>query len=120
MNNYKISKNLTLKKLEKYKRKGYTICYIAGKISGLPHDKAEKNFKRAMKSLCARDSKLIAVSPMHINHNHDLSWEGYMKEDAKYLTFCTHIYFLSNWRKSRGAKFERECAKNWGITFLEV
>ena len=52
---------------------------------------------------------------MKLNHEHDKSWESYMREDLKALLDCTHIYMMKNWDTSRGAIIERNLAKDLNI-----
>jgi hypothetical protein len=46
------------------------------------------------------------VNPMKLNHQHDASWEAYMKEDIKALCDCEIVYLLRNYADSRGALLE--------------
>jgi hypothetical protein len=46
------------------------------------------------------------INPMKLNHQHDLTWEAYMKEDIKALCDCEAVYLLRNYSDSRGALLE--------------
>lgn len=82
--------------------------YISGKISGI-EEIAPLLFAEAEIELKKQGFKV--VNPLTINHDHDLSWESYMKEDIKEMCDCQAIYMLSNWYNSRGAIIEHDLAK---------
>lgn len=87
--------------------------YISGKISGLPHSVALKNFTNAEKSL--RNAGFIKViNPMTINRG-QLSWAQYMIEDLKILMTCSSIAILPDYHTSVGAKIELEFARKIGL-----
>jgi hypothetical protein len=81
--------------------------YISGQISGLPEAEALNNFAQAKRQLQRKCPDATIISPMHdIKHEHDKSWESYMKEDIGELLRCDTIAMLPNWGKSKGAKLE--------------
>lgn len=82
--------------------------YISGKISGI-EEIAPKLFCEAAYVL--RKQGFEVVNPITINHDHDLSWESYMKADIKEMCDCQAIYMLSNWYNSKGAIIEHDLAK---------
>jgi hypothetical protein len=91
-------------------------CYIAGKIGNLPvHDYTE-NFNNAEKEVT--DLGYFPISPIFLEHNHDKSWQSYMKEDIRALTLCDAVYCLRNWRDSQGATIEIELALKLGIKII--
>jgi hypothetical protein len=107
--------------------------YISGKISGLTTEEALNNFERAEKKLSENQWSLDSVydrpkrtfgsvnelvNPMKLEHNHNKSWEEFMKEDIGALLSCDAIYLLKNWGDSRGARIERAIALELGITIL--
>ena len=77
--------------------------YISGKISGM-EEKARELFLDAQKTL--EEAGFEAINPMALNHDHDKSWESFMKEDLKALLDCDAVYMLPNWKKSPGAIIE--------------
>lgn len=94
-------------------------CYISGKITGLEIDVAERYFERASQHV-ERKYDLQPVNPMkHVGHDHDKSWESYMKQDIKALLDCDYIFMMPNWKKSKGAIEERRIAKLMGIGIIE-
>ena len=89
--------------------------YISGKISGIENE-APKLFNDA--EILLKEQGFEVVNPMTINHEHDKSWLSYMKEDIKAMMDCDSIYMLNNWKKSKGAKAERDIARQLGFTIL--
>ena len=90
--------------------------YISGKISGLEYADAFDKFQAAERKL--REQGYEVVNPMTIEHNHDQSWEAYMRNDIKALCDCDAIFMLGNWKKSRGAKIEFYLATKLGIEVM--
>ena len=82
--------------------------YISGKITGLPYEEAFKMFDNAESKL--QTQLYEVVNPMKIIHEHDLSWESYMKEDLKAMLDCDAIYLLKNYKDSKGAMIEYKLA----------
>jgi hypothetical protein len=63
--------------------------YIAGKISGI-EEQAEKTFSFVENQLVLEGFDV--VNPMKLPHNHNKSWESYMKECIAALVYCDYIY----------------------------
>lgn len=93
-----------------------TKIYISGKISGLTETEAKLLFENAEK-VCI-EMGYEPVNPMKLNHNHDKSWEAYMKEDIIALMGCDSIYMLSNWRHSKGAVVEHNLSQELGFEVI--
>ncbi len=89
--------------------------YISGKITGLSIVQAESLFNNAETQLKAMYPGCEIVNPMKINHDHDKSWENYMRADLKEMLNCDSIYMLNNWQQSQGAIVEYTLAK--GLNF---
>lgn len=89
--------------------------YISGKISGI-EETAAVNFKVAEKGLelCG----FTPVNPMELKHNHDKTWQSYMKESIKALCDCDAIFMLLNWEESKGAQLEKQIAINLNMSVL--
>jgi hypothetical protein len=86
--------------------------YISGKITGIETE-AETLFQKAEDQLVKLGFE--PVNPMKLNHQHDLSWHSYMKEDIKALCDCDAICMLKNWKDSKGAIIEHMLAIQLGI-----
>lgn len=89
--------------------------YISGKITGI-EDEAFKLFEIAENKLKLHGYEV--VNPMKLPHNHDKSWESYMKECIVALMSCDTIYMLSNYYMSKGAFLEIGLAKELGIMVI--
>ncbi len=86
--------------------------YISGKITGIEAE-AERLFSAAEIKL--REMNYDPINPFTLNHDHDKSWNSYMREDIKQLCDCDAIYLLSNWKESKGALIEYEIAVYLGL-----
>jgi hypothetical protein len=82
--------------------------YISGKITGLIFEDAFAKFREAEIHFLNLDYEV--VNPMKLTHNHDKSWESYMKEDLKAMMDCDAIALLANHKDSKGALIEKELA----------
>jgi len=89
--------------------------YIAGKISGI-EEEAFELFGNAEQLLIKKGFEV--VNPMKLPHNHDRTWESYMKECLTEMMKCEYIYPLSNYLESRGATIEVNLAKELGIACI--
>jgi hypothetical protein len=88
--------------------------YICGKITGLPLGEAFERFQQAENLFPANE--FIVVNPMKLPHNHDKSWESYMKECIHHLLECTHIYCIPDeLEESKGAAIEMYLAEKLKI-----
>lgn len=90
--------------------------YISGQITGIEKE-APLLFKKAVTELYERGFEYI-FNPMELKHDHDKSWENYMKTDIKALCDCDAIYMLSNWTNSKGAEIERRIAIDLGMKVI--
>lgn len=87
--------------------------YIAGPISTLPLETAQRNFLEAKANI--QLSGHTAVNPMGLRHEHDKSWESYMKACIAEMVTCDVILLLPQWQQSKGARIERNLAKSLKI-----
>ena len=87
--------------------------YISGKITGLEITEAEANFQNYEDLLSMHHFE--PVNPMKLNHQHDKSWESYMREDLIAMLQCDGVLMLDGWEDSRGAVIERKLALSIGI-----
>lgn len=90
--------------------------YISGKITGLDIEVAKQLFDNATEKLALEGYRV--VNPMALNHDHDLTWESYMRVDLMALLQCNHIYMLKNWRSSKGAIIEHQLAWDLNLTII--
>jgi len=79
-------------------------CYIAGKVGELPIEEYTANFEKAKQEVI--DLGYEPVSPVDLLHNHDKTWESYMREDLPEMLKCQAIYVLKNYQSSNGSKIE--------------
>jgi hypothetical protein len=90
-------------------------AYISGKITGM-EERAKELFEQAEKELLEMGYE--PVNPMKLNHQHDLSWEAYMKEDIKALCGCDCVYLLRNYADSKGALLELAIATELKMSII--
>jgi len=83
--------------------------YISGKITGIETE-APALFNKGVEEVELMGFE--AVNPMAIDHDHDKTWQDYMRTDIKALCDCDAIYMLSNWRDSNGATIELQIANH--------
>lgn len=86
--------------------------YISGKITGI-EKQAPELFSNAAHQL--KSAGYTVLNPMTLLHNHDLTWESYMKVDIRAMLTCDEVYMLSNWTDSKGAKIEHAIALMLGL-----
>jgi hypothetical protein len=89
--------------------------YIAGPITGM-EEQARENFTHAAIQLGLDGHEV--VNPFDLDHNHDKEWKSYMKVCIKALVECNAIYFLKNWKQSRGAALEYTIAYQMDLNIL--
>lgn len=89
--------------------------YISGKITGIEAE-APELFKKAESLLGALGHQ--TVNPLELNHEHDKSWESYMKEDVKAMCDCDAVFLLENWKDSKGARIEKQIAEYLGLKIM--
>jgi hypothetical protein len=90
--------------------------YISGKITGLSEDEAMRVFAEAEGILQAEG--YATVNPTTLPHNHDKSWQSYMRVDIRALCDCDAIYMLPNWEQSKGAVIEHRIAIELGLEVM--
>ena len=90
--------------------------YISGKITGLDYETALRNFNEAEEFLKLAGHEI--VNPMRIEHNHDKTWESYMKVDLIEMLKCDVVYMLKGWYNSKGAVMEFDIAQKLKIQIL--
>jgi len=83
-------------------------CYIAGKITGLSKKEYTKMFDDAEQKVLSLN--MYPINPTKLKHEHDKSWESYMRECVAALMGCSFIYALPNYKESKGAIIEIQLA----------
>src|SRR5690554_148008 len=91
--------------------------YIAGKVTGI-EEEAYVLFNEVEQALIKEGYE--AINPMKLPHDHDKSWEAYMKECISILTSCDYIILLPNWKDSKGARLEQAIAYNLKIKEIKL
>jgi hypothetical protein len=84
--------------------------YISGAITNNPNAKAQ--FEKAKQTLLEMNKCYEPISPMDLPHEHDKSWNAFMREDIKALMECQGIYMIEGWTNSQGAFIEKELAQS--------
>jgi hypothetical protein len=87
--------------------------YISGPISGRPNGNVEA-FAHAQKYLERLGH--LAVNPITLEHDHDQTWQSFMRVDLKALLECDAVYMLFDWSASHGARIEHAIAGILGMT----
>lgn len=88
-------------------------CYISGQITGLTELEYLHRFAIGMEEV--RTMNMEPVNPCHLPHEHDKSWQSYMKHDIIEMLNCDALYMLNNWHYSKGAKIEWQIATFLGM-----
>lgn len=86
------------------------MIYIAGQITGLPHEVAYKNFESV--EMLFKANGIEAINPMKLGLDH-LSYEEQLAKCFEVIERdASSLYLLSNWQKSEGAKREFQLVGN--------
>ena len=88
--------------------------YLSGKISGLPPQVAEKNFRQSKLEVIELYMPQEIVNPMYLKPFLGIKcWLCYMITDLIALRSCDAIYMLNNWENSKGAFIEHLIARHF-------
>lgn len=90
--------------------------YIAGKVTGLPHEEVAAKFNRAEDHWL--DNGCAVRNPVKIVNDPYANWEECMKKLLCHLTQCQAIYILDTWQTSRGARLEILNAHAMGLDLI--
>lgn len=90
--------------------------YIAGAITGRSFEEYRKQFAQAEEWFNLNG--IETVNPVTLPHDHDKSWESYMREGLRALLDCSAVYMLKGWEASKGATLERLVAQSVGIKII--
>lgn len=91
-------------------------CYIAGPVTGLPEKVYQANFRRAEIALTILGYE--PVNPVTLPHDHDKSWQSYMREAITEMLTCDVLYVLTGWEDSKGASAEVALARALGMNII--
>lgn len=92
--------------------------YISGKITGLSIEEAKQRFNKAAFELTAKYGCEV-INPIRLfPEGADLTWEEYLEVCLIALKDCDAIYYLNNYKDSRGAMRERKQAQEDKLTEL--
>jgi len=90
--------------------------YISGKISGLEKEVVTANFAEAERVLNVLGYDTI--NPMNSGLNEEYPWIMHMVVDIFNMLRCDGVYFLENYKESRGAKIEYRIARLFRMRIL--
>lgn len=85
--------------------------YIAGKVTGLQKDEIFKKFYESGKQL-KKDGHIV-MSPAVLVLNEGFEHEDYMHICYAMIDVCDAVYIQKDWQQSKGARMERQYAKEW-------
>lgn len=91
--------------------------YIAGPITGHHLKKRFKAFE-LVENKC-NELGFNVVNPMKLKHDHDKSWESYMRECIEALIKCDAIYLMQGWEISQGARLEFTIASKLKMQIID-
>jgi hypothetical protein len=91
--------------------------YLSGAITDQPDFKAYfKKYENELRSYGLTD----IFNPAETVWPSDVKWETCMKYDIKILMDCDCLLLLPNWRKSKGARVERNLCKKLKIPVMGI
>ena len=91
--------------------------YIAGPITGYDLEERRHEFSTIQYYLLIDGHEV--VNPMELEHNHDKSWESYMRECIKALIKCDAIYLMKDWHLSEGERLEFTIASKLKMEIID-
>ena len=91
------------------------IIYIAGQVTGLPITEVQQRFAAKQLELQAQGYQIVNPTQL-VPPNTE--WQPAMKLCIAALLNCTHIYFLTSWKHSKGAILERTIATQLGLNII--
>ena len=81
--------------------------YVSGKISGLDPVEAKKNFIKAELRLKHQGHEVMRPTCLPLGFSH----KDYMHICYAMIDVCDAVYFLNDWKMSKGARMEHQYAK---------
>lgn len=94
-----------------------STIYISGPMTGYPDHNYPK-FMRVESYLRKNFSWLRVVNPATLHGPGEHRREDCLRRDVRALCDCTHIYMLTGWHQSAGAKLELDVATALGLTVV--
>lgn len=88
-------------------------CYVSGKITGLQMSEVYEKYAEAEQRL--KELGYEAVTFKQNGLPESASWEEHMVADINLLLGCDCIYMLDNWIDSKGARIEKNIAREVGM-----
>lgn len=108
-----------IEKLELANGKNYFV-YIAGKITGLTPDEYRSKFNKCRAWLSHNISSVYQIiTPTDLCED-DWDWDTCMEICVNALKKCVAVYFLPNWKDSKGATCERYIANALGLRIIDL
>lgn len=86
--------------------------YLSGRITGIEAE-AAMLFEAVEQRMIAAGHQV--VNPMKLPHNHDKSYNSYMKECIRAMMECDCLLMLTGWKDSNGANIEHDIARTFEI-----
>ena len=90
--------------------------YIAGKISGLNHDEVFRKFDIVQCKLTKRGNAVLVPTVLPVLD--ELTHEDYMHICYAMIDVCDAVYFLRDYKESKGAVLELAYARKHGKQLL--
>lgn len=91
--------------------------YIAGKVSGEPIAECTMKFGMAQKEI--ESQGYIAVNPLEVVGDWNITWKEAMKKCLTALIDCDAVILLDCWTQSKGAIIEQKLANDLDIPTLK-
>ncbi|MHA1757034.1 MAG: DUF4406 domain-containing protein [Promethearchaeota archaeon] len=98
------------------------VIYISGKYSAKTKKEIKKNIELARKYALKIWKKGFPVICPHLNTafmEDELSYDLVLDGDIEILSRCDALFLLPNWKRSKGAKKEREIAIKENLLIIE-
>lgn len=94
------------------------MIYISGRIT--KNKNWKEDFLKAEDYLKKKYMFKEIVNPLKLESQITIkkTYVNYMRNDIKSLIYCTHIYMLRGWWRSKGARLERHIAKVLGLGII--
>jgi len=92
--------------------------YISGAISGSEGFYALQKIRFEQAALTFKAQGFEVVNPFELDHSKNSVWADFMRTDIKAMMDCTHVYMVSGWEKSKGAKIEHDLAFGLGMSIF--